>query len=65
MATKQMVCANPNCKYRGPAASKPKGNRAVMWVLMCFFLLPGLIYGMLYSGTKYYCPECGTVVDLA
>ena len=62
---KQMVCSNPNCGYRGPAACKPKGSRATFYVLCLFFMLPGLIYGMLFSGVKYYCPECGTVVDLA
>lgn len=62
---KQMVCPNPNCGYRGPAASKPKGSRVVFYVLACCFLLPGLIYGIACSGRKYYCPQCGTVVDLA
>lgn len=64
-ARKQMVCPNPNCGYRGAAAEKAKGSRAAMWLLMCFLLLPGLIYGMLMSGKKYCCPKCRTVVDLA
>ena len=62
---KQMICPNPNCKYRGAAAEKPRGSRAAMWFLMLFFLLPGLIYGMLYSGKQHCCPQCRTVVDLA
>ena len=62
---RNMVCPNPNCGYRGPAASKPKGSRVVLVILMALLILPGLIYGMLCSGRTYYCPECGTVVDLA
>ena len=62
---KPMVCANPNCGYRGPAASKPKGSRAALWMLMCLAIVPGLIYAILYSGTVYYCPKCGTVANLA
>ena len=62
---KTMICSNPNCKYHGPAAEKSRGSRAAMWILMAFFLLPGLIYGMFFSGLQYCCPRCGTVVHLA
>lgn len=62
---KQMVCANPNCKYRGAAAEQAKGSRVALWALMCLFLVPGLIYAIACSGNRYCCPKCGTVANLA
>lgn len=65
VSEKQMVCANPNCGYRGAAAEQAKGSRVALWMLMCLFLLPGLIYAIAYSGKRYCCPKCGSLANLA
>lgn len=65
VSAKQMVCANPNCGYRGAAAEQAKGSRVALWVLMCLAIVPGLIYGIVTSGKRYCCPRCGTVANLA
>jgi hypothetical protein len=62
---KNLICPNPNCRYSGAAIEQPRGSRAAMWLLMCFLLLPGLIYGMVFSGQQYCCPKCRTKIDLA
>ena len=62
---RSMICPNPNCGYRGAAAARPRGSRAAMWVLMLLLVVPGLIYGMFFSGQRFCCPKCRTVVDLA
>ena len=60
----QMVCPNPHCGYRGPAAKQPRGSRVALWLLMSLAILPGLIYAIFFSGERYCCPQCRTVVDL-
>lgn len=62
---KTMICPNPNCGYRGRAISKPKGERAVAYILMALFIVPGLIYAMFFSGDRYFCPKCRSEVNLA
>ena len=61
---RQMICPNPNCGYQGAAISQPKGSRFALWVLMFLVLIPGLIYGMFFSGRRYCCPRCRTVVEI-
>ena len=34
------------------------GSTLVGLVLLCFFLLPGILYFMLKSGYRYVCPKC-------
>jgi hypothetical protein len=62
---KEMLCSNPNCKYHGFAAEKPKGSRFVLWLMLAMFLLPGFIYAILHAGQVYCCPKCRSVVNLA
>jgi hypothetical protein len=62
---KQMVCPNPNCGHRGTAASRPKGSRMAMWILIILLFPLGMIYAMFFSGYQHCCPKCRTVVDLA
>jgi hypothetical protein len=64
LSATSMVCPNPNCGYRGPAAVKAKGSRLALWILLATFILPGLIYAMFFSGQVHCCPACRTVVNL-
>jgi hypothetical protein len=57
--TKQIICPNTNCGYKGPAKAKPRGSTFIGLFLCLFFLLPGLIYFTFKSGYRYSCPKCG------
>ena len=54
-----MICPNSNCGYEGKPKKKARGSFVIGLVLCLFFLLPGIIYFMLKSGYRYYCPKCG------
>ena len=65
MSNTPMICPNPNCGYQGAAAVKAKGSRVALWLLLCTFVVPGLIYAMFFAGTMHCCPKCRTMVHLA
>jgi predicted RNA-binding Zn-ribbon protein involved in translation (DUF1610 family) len=54
-----IACPNPNCGYQGPARMQARGSTTVGIILCLFFILPGILYLMLLSGYRYYCPKCG------
>ena len=54
-----MICPNPNCGYRGKPKRKARGSVLVGLLLLCFFLLPGILYFIFKSGYRYSCPKCG------
>lgn len=39
-----VICPNPNCGYKGPAKKTRRGSVVVMLILLCFWILPGIIY---------------------
>ena len=53
-----MICPNPNCRYEGRPKKKSRGSFIVGLILLCFFILPGILYFMFKSGYRYYCPTC-------
>ncbi len=57
-----IICPNPNCGYRGKPRRKARGSAIVAIVLLCIFVLPGLLYMIFMSGYRYYCPNCGLQV---
>jgi len=60
----EAVLPCPKCGYRGRPLRKPRGNAGLLFILGCFFILPGLMYGVAYSGYKGVCAKCGrTLVD--
>jgi hypothetical protein len=61
--SKQIICPNPNCGYRGLATQTPRGNVAVGCLLSLFFLLPGIIYFIFMQGYRYTCPKCGMQIS--
>lgn len=57
-----IICPNPNCGYVGKPKKTSRGSLIVGFVLLLFFLLPGILYFMLKSGYRYSCPRCGMQV---
>lgn len=53
------ICPNPNCGYKGIPKRTARGSALVGLILLCFFILPGLIYFMFKGGYRYTCPKCG------
>lgn len=56
---RSIICPNPNCGYKGPAKRKSRGSILIGLLLCFFFLLPGIIYFIVRSGYRYFCPNCG------
>lgn len=54
-----IICSNPNCKYSGQPKLVPKGSCLVALLLCTFGILPGIIYFIIKSGYRMYCPQCG------
>ena len=54
-----MICANPNCGFVGVPKKQGKGSTAVLIILLLFWILPGLIYLVVYYGCNVKCPRCG------
>lgn len=53
------ICANPNCDYRGTPKRIAKGSALVFILLLCLWIIPGIVYGIVMSGYRYVCPKCG------
>ena len=53
-----MICPNPNCGYEGRPRKRARGSLLLGLILCAFFIIPGLLYFMLMSGYRYYCPYC-------
>lgn len=50
----------PNCGYEGKAKRIIRGSIGVEILLWCLFLIPGLIYSIWRSFSRYTgCPKCG------
>lgn len=49
----------PSCGSLQPAVKKSKGSSLVLILLLLFWILPGLIYLIVYNGYVYVCPQCG------
>ena len=54
-----MICPNPNCGYQGKPKRTARGSVLVGLILLCFFLLPGILYFIFMGGYRYSCPKCG------
>ena len=59
---KKIICPNQNCGYKGSAKKKSRGSTVIGLILLCFGILPGILYFMLKSGYNYSCPQCGVQV---
>jgi len=54
-----MICPNPRCGYVGRPRKVARGSMIVGFVLLCFLVVPGLLYFMFKRGHRYLCPRCG------
>jgi len=55
----QIICANPQCGYRGKAKRIPRGSLLTGCLLSLLMILPGLLYFAFRGGYRYICPRCG------
>lgn len=60
--TKEIICPNPNCGYKGKPEIRRRGNVLVGVLLLLFSIIPGLLYFIFYKKTYYICSKCGIVV---
>jgi hypothetical protein len=51
--------ACPNCGYGGRPVPKPRGSWALLILLFCLYIVPGVIYLFVYNGYKGVCAKCG------
>ncbi len=49
----------PKCGHLDNPVRKPRGNLIVFAVLLCFYILPGIFYGLMFYGYKGVCSKCG------
>lgn len=54
-----VVRSCPLCGSTERAVKKSKGSGLLLIILLLLWILPGLIYLMVYSGYVYVCPACG------
>lgn len=57
-----IICPNPNCGYVGTPKRKSKGSAVIMIVLLLLWVIPGVIYAIVYNGYTLTCPRCGIKV---
>ena len=55
-------CPNPNCGYSGPPERKSKGSGLILILLLLLWVLPGILYAIIYNGYALSCPRCGVKV---
>jgi predicted RNA-binding Zn-ribbon protein involved in translation (DUF1610 family) len=49
----------PMCRSARPAVKKRKGSVVLAVILLLLWILPGVIYCIVYNGHVYECPDCG------
>src|SRR5579862_7943846 len=57
-----IICPNPRCGYVGKPRKVARGSTIVGLILLCFIVVPGVLYFMFKRGYRYYCPRCGVQV---
>ena len=58
-APETIICPNPNCGYRGAPRRESRGSCLIAVLLLCLGIVPGVLYLVIMSGHRYYCPRCG------
>lgn len=48
----------PNCKYEWRATYTTKWNWFITLILLCFFIIPGIIYHIRWNKMYFICPKC-------
>lgn len=57
----EIICPNPRCGYIGRPKRVATRSVLVGLVLLCFFILPGVLYFM-FKRNRYRCPRCGVEI---
>ena len=60
MELNQKCC--PVCSHTITPVKKPKGSRWILYPLLLLWIIPGIIYLMVYSGYKWVCPNSGAKI---
>jgi predicted RNA-binding Zn-ribbon protein involved in translation (DUF1610 family) len=50
------------CGFSGKAKIKARGSILITLILLCVYVVPGLIYALVCSGYKAVCPNCGRLL---
>lgn len=53
----------PDCDYEGEAETRKRADMAFGILLLFICLIPGVIYFVINSGYRDFCPECGAPAD--
>lgn len=56
---RDIICPNPNCGYRGRPKRQARGSAVIGLILLCLFIVPGILYCLFRGGYRYTCPKCG------
>ena len=54
-----IICPNPNCGYRGEGKKVGGNNGCLILILLCFGILPGILYLLFCPRKGVVCPKCG------
>lgn len=55
----------PHCGHCGVPKRRPRGEMLIFLLLLCLFVVPGLIYAISNHGFKGVCAKCGrTLIDI-
>lgn len=49
----------PKCGHFDNPLRKPRGNLIVFAILLCVYIIPGLLYVLWFNGYKGVCSKCG------
>ena len=52
----------PRCGYHGALKPRARGSVVVCILLMCLYVLPGIVYGVIFGGYKGVCSHCGATI---
>jgi len=55
----QIICPNQNCNFKGVGKAVGGKSLIVLLLLLCFFLVPGIIYLFWPIQQQVICPQCG------
>jgi hypothetical protein len=55
----KIICPNNNCRYNGKGIERGGKSPLLTIILLCLFIIPGIIYLMRPAKRQLFCPKCG------
>ncbi len=52
----------PKCGHYAKPELKSRGSVLLVLLLLCAFIVPGILYALIFSGYKAVCANCGNVL---